>query len=208
MRSQIQGSSPAQVDATVIKISMVSKRDLPDAWKHAITTPSSFGETSDSNVCKLESTDKGRRAETRNLRPGDRKGLISPFQKLQRAAAMRCQRIAEGLIQESGKIEQLAAQPDSGTTPLPKAGRLRESSQDQGQDEGWSTLGIGAEKLPPEDDRDISDRDVLRGLKIICSASVDAEFDALVRSKTGLRLRRFLADLQSFEELSGIVMAS
>jgi hypothetical protein len=64
------------------------------------------------------------------------------------------------------------------------------------------------EKLPPEDDRDISDRDVLRGLRIICSASVDAEFDALVRSKTGLRLRRFLADLQSFEELSRVGMAS
>jgi hypothetical protein len=209
MRSQIQGSSPAQVNATVIKIGMVSKRDLPDAWKYAITTPSLFGETSDSNVCRLESTDKGR-VETRNLRPGDRKGLISPFQKLQRAAAMRRQRIAEGLIQESGNIEQLAAQPDLGTTPLPKAGRLGESSQsqDQGQDEGWSTLGMEVEKLPPEDDRDISDRDVLRGLRIICSASVDAEFDALVRSKTGLRLRRFLADLQSFEELSQVGMAS
>jgi hypothetical protein len=57
-------------------------------------------------------------------------------------------------------------------------------------------------KSSAEEDKDISDHDILKGLKIMCAASADVEFDALVRNKTGLRLRRFLADLQSFEQLS------
>jgi hypothetical protein len=58
-----------------------------------------------------------------------------------------------------------------------------------------------AKTQPPEDDEGINDRDVLRGLRIVCAASADVELDTLVWSKTGVRLRRFLADLQSFEEL-------
>lgn len=55
---------------------------------------------------------------------------------------------------------------------------------------------------PAHDDRDISDKDVLQGLKIICAASADHDFDAWIQSKTGLRLRRFLADLKTFENLT------
>ncbi|ODA76563.1 hypothetical protein RJ55_07833 [Drechmeria coniospora] len=57
------------------------------------------------------------------------------------------------------------------------------------------------------DDQDIADRDVLRGLHVAASAACDEEVDAFVRSKTGLRIRRFLADLvvlEAFREpLSG-----
>jgi hypothetical protein len=52
------------------------------------------------------------------------------------------------------------------------------------------------------DDRDINDRDVLRGLHIIASAACDEEVDAFIRNKTGVRLRRFLADLKAFETLA------
>jgi hypothetical protein len=50
-------------------------------------------------------------------------------------------------------------------------------------------------------DRDISDRDVLEGLKLAVSAACDERLDYWIRKKTGLRLRRFLADLRTFEDL-------
>lgn len=51
------------------------------------------------------------------------------------------------------------------------------------------------------DDAEITDRDVLRGLHIAASAACDEEVDAYVRNKTGLRIRRFLADLIALETL-------
>ncbi|CEJ81701.1 hypothetical protein VHEMI01817 [[Torrubiella] hemipterigena] len=51
------------------------------------------------------------------------------------------------------------------------------------------------------DDHEITDRDVLRGLHIAASAACDEEVDAYVRNKTGLRIRRFLADLIALETL-------
>ncbi|PTB69826.1 hypothetical protein BBK36DRAFT_1110022, partial [Trichoderma citrinoviride] len=51
------------------------------------------------------------------------------------------------------------------------------------------------------DDGRVTDRDVLRGLHIAASAACDEEVDAFVRNKTGLRLRRFLADLMVLETL-------
>ncbi len=50
-------------------------------------------------------------------------------------------------------------------------------------------------------DRDITDRDVLKGLKMAICAACDEDLDAWIRCKTGLRLRRFLADLRAFEDL-------
>ncbi|PHH65471.1 hypothetical protein CDD81_2251 [Ophiocordyceps australis] len=49
------------------------------------------------------------------------------------------------------------------------------------------------------DDSEILDRDVLRGLHVAASAACDDEVDAFVRDKTGLRIRRFLADLMTLE---------
>ncbi|PTB37008.1 hypothetical protein M441DRAFT_109581, partial [Trichoderma asperellum CBS 433.97] len=59
-----------------------------------------------------------------------------------------------------------------------------------------------------EDDREgdsgVMDRDVLRGLHIAASAACDEEVDTFVRNKTGLRLRRFLADLMVLETLRDV----
>lgn len=52
------------------------------------------------------------------------------------------------------------------------------------------------------DDREISDRDVLRGLHVAASAACNEEVDAFVRNRTGLRVRRFLADLMVLETLT------
>lgn len=51
-------------------------------------------------------------------------------------------------------------------------------------------------------DGGIDDRDVLLGLKMAICAACDEDLDAWIRSKTGLRLRRFLADLKAFESVS------
>lgn len=53
-----------------------------------------------------------------------------------------------------------------------------------------------------QSDRNISDKDVLLGLKMAICAACDEDLDAWIRSKTGLRLRRFLADLKSFDSVS------
>ncbi|KAM7219265.1 hypothetical protein V8F06_005301 [Rhypophila decipiens] len=67
-------------------------------------------------------------------------------------------------------------------------------------------LGTGGRRSTAQevahDDSDISDSDVLQGLKIICTASADHDFDAWIQRQTGLRLRRFLADLKVFEDLT------
>ncbi|KAG5922239.1 hypothetical protein E4U42_005531 [Claviceps africana] len=54
------------------------------------------------------------------------------------------------------------------------------------------------------DDREISDRDVLRGLHVAASAACNEEIDAFVRNRTGLRVRRFLADLMVLETLTAV----
>lgn len=47
----------------------------------------------------------------------------------------------------------------------------------------------------------ISDRDVLKGLHIAAAAACDEEIDGFVHDKTGVHIRRFLADLIAFESL-------
>lgn len=54
------------------------------------------------------------------------------------------------------------------------------------------------------DDREISDRDVLRGLHVAASAACNEEIDAFVKNKTGLRIRWFLADLMALETLTAV----
>lgn len=51
-------------------------------------------------------------------------------------------------------------------------------------------------------DKDINDRDILLGLKMAIYAACDEDLDAWICSKTGLRLRRFLADLKAFNSVS------
>ncbi|KAG4219212.1 hypothetical protein PC116_g32308, partial [Phytophthora cactorum] len=47
----------------------------------------------------------------------------------------------------------------------------------------------------------INDRDVIRGLQVAIHAAADNMYDALIREKTGLRIRRFLADLRAVGEM-------
>ncbi|KAI1865471.1 uncharacterized protein JN550_008228 [Neoarthrinium moseri] len=49
------------------------------------------------------------------------------------------------------------------------------------------------------DDATVNDRDVLKGLQVAVRAAADDLYDALIRNRTGLRIRRFLADLKSID---------
>ena len=63
---------------------------------------------------------------------------------------------------------------------------------------------LGARRSALERNRsfeNISDRDVLRGLHIAAAAACDESLDELVHEKTGVHVRRFLADLMAFESL-------
>lgn len=64
-----------------------------------------------------------------------------------------------------------------------------------------SPLQSPRSKLPGDDDCDIDDREVLRGLHIAISAACDEQVDRWIRQETGVRIRRFLADLKAFEML-------
>lgn len=59
-----------------------------------------------------------------------------------------------------------------------------------------------SEELTEYADNNINDRDVLLGLKMAICAACDEDLDAWIREKTGLRLRRFLADLKAFDSVS------
>lgn len=56
------------------------------------------------------------------------------------------------------------------------------------------------EAIKPSD-KDINDRDVLLGLKMAICAACDEDLDDWICTKTGLRLRRFLADLKAFDSV-------
>ncbi|KAF3066560.1 hypothetical protein GL218_09090 [Daldinia childiae] len=51
------------------------------------------------------------------------------------------------------------------------------------------------------EDAHISDRDVIKGLQVAIHAAADNTYDAMIRVKTGLRIRRFLADLRAVGEM-------
>ncbi|KAK0731163.1 hypothetical protein B0H67DRAFT_639586 [Lasiosphaeris hirsuta] len=176
------------------------KPELPETWKHALGTPSSFERALDDVVRKLEDMGEPKvivdSARTLNGSGRTLSKPPSPSQRLQRAAALRRQRIAEAAMQNADFVESPDT-PTGSTCPIEKPLARTEST---GHERAKFSNII--ETAPAHEDQDISDRDVLKGLKIICAASADAELDAWIRSKTGLRLRRFLADLKTFESLS------
>jgi hypothetical protein len=126
--------------------------------------------------------------------------------RLQRAAAMRRQRIAAGDGAKSSKPPKDTVphiQSDVAPPYPPPAGGPPGDEKPPPRKKTTKTI----ESLSVEDvtvdhyDRDINDRDVLKGLKLAASAACDENLDSWIRGKTGLRLRRFLADLKTFKNL-------
>ncbi|RKU41596.1 hypothetical protein DL546_000426 [Coniochaeta pulveracea] len=132
------------------------------------------------------------------------------YHRLQRAAAMRRQRIAAGDGAQSSRPPEDAVSTtasdiglDTGppgpspTNGLPHIGDLSSSNKTTETAKSFSVEEVVVE----HHDRDIEDRDVLKGLKLAITAACDENLDAWIRGRTGLRLRRFLADLKTFEAL-------
>ncbi|KAK0657444.1 hypothetical protein B0T16DRAFT_488584 [Cercophora newfieldiana] len=196
VRSRDNNATQATTES---RSSAICKPELPETWKCAISTPSSFEKALDDVVRKLEDMGDKAGASPKKERPTSKRASAkppSPSQRLQRVTALRRQRLAEAAVQGLETTEN----PISVPVVIPARNPMRRSESSR-----RAAKSSSAEEEPqvhaPEDE-DISDRDVLKGLKIICAASADTELDAWIRAKTGLRLRRFLADLKTFESLS------
>ncbi|KAG6362828.1 hypothetical protein INS49_007922 [Diaporthe citri] len=146
---------------------------LPATWSCAVGRSSSFEKALDAVIQKLDDMDERRQYE----------------RKMELEAAQ----------QAVAKLE--ASQQLVSSFSSPSGSRSRRQTEEK--------LGSPAE-VPISDtngtaaqlDRDIDDRDILLGLKMAICAACDEDLDAWIRDKTGLRLRRFLADLKAFDAVS------
>lgn len=148
------------------------------------------------------------------------KAALSPDSKLKRTKAVRRLRRPEDRGQspkpevdrtqsksdgrEKKKAETKAAHVvKKPLTPVVAASSSQETRRRPTKDHPKAPpLGAAERKIADHlRDNDIDDRDVLRGLKLAVSAACDETLDSWIREKTGLRLRRFLADLKTFEDL-------
>ncbi|VBB72327.1 Putative protein of unknown function [Podospora comata] len=200
------------LDDVVRKLDAMEVRECSSPFC-AVSSPTTMTITTSSSTKKRTSSSSGSN--------GKPPSPTTPAQRLQKAAMMRRERM-DAEQQQQQQQQQCANLPPSVSIVqpvrsqeyipymMPPPGGLgfrpSESNSSRGLGQGRNLrkglfAGAGAREM--EDDRDISDEDVLKGLKIICAASADKEFDGLVRRETGLRLRRFLADLRTFEFLGG-----
>lgn len=192
-----------QTATTMSRSSITCKPELPETWRHAIGTPSSFEKALDDVVRKLEDMGERKTAVSpKKERPTSNRASAkppSPSQRLQRVAALRRQRLAEAAVQ----FIETSEKPAQAAVAIPARNPMRRSESNSRKAAKFNNVAEDTRTLAQAPkDQDISDRDVLKGLKIICAASADTELDAWIRAKTGLRLRRFLADLKTFEGLS------
>jgi hypothetical protein len=171
----------ARVAAESVQSSSESLPQLPFTWKYAVSTPSSLEKALDEVVGKL--------AEMGNEEPERSEQTVKEKKQARTGRSTRATRMptAREKLRLAVKMRQrrLAGESSSMSAPsLEKAKSL--SAQDETVD---------------HEDRDISDQDVLKGLRMAISAACDQDLDVWLRGKTGLRLRRFLADLKTFKNL-------
>ncbi|KAI1740048.1 hypothetical protein F4680DRAFT_119868 [Xylaria scruposa] len=92
--------------------------------------------------------------------------------------------------------------PPISPVPLPLTGKRKNAVAELAKaEEMLKDLDVF---LNDYDDANIEDRDVIKGLQVAIHAAADDLYDGYIRHKTGLRIRRFLADLKSFEDISDL----
>ncbi|KAB5579867.1 hypothetical protein GE09DRAFT_1212329 [Coniochaeta sp. 2T2.1] len=153
-------------------------------------------------------------------KPPASKAPLSPDSKLHRAMVMRRGRRDEE--KEGHQAEAVSAEPAPAKPAPPKLAAVAakpdapEAMEDT-KDHSKSPPNTSKPQQPQphhpapkppskstalaNKDTDIPDRDVLKGLKLAVQAACDENLDFWIRQRTGLRLRRFLADLKTFEDL-------
>ncbi|KAK7923392.1 hypothetical protein PG985_007463 [Apiospora marii] len=207
-----------------------SAPELPRTWKHTISTTSSLERALDNisrNAAKREN--ESHRLWPRPEQPGFDRPLpnIPKDRQAERVTASpRRQKVRPLLTIPSNETcrepQTMFSQLSSKRPPVALAGqRLSKiKTTSRKPDEPSPQNNQAKPHITPEpkrsaveealsdldvffdyDDSDIKDQDVLQGLQIAVHAAADGTFDALVRQKTGLRIRRFLADLTSVDAL-------
>jgi hypothetical protein len=171
------GKPEMPASASPSRDSADSLPDLPFTWRLAAGTPSSLEKALNKVMGKLAAIED---ASSETARPamdskytghGRLSRAATPREKLRRAVEMRQRR--------------LAGNSSSTSIPPPK-----------------TAASLSVEDITVDrEDRDIPNRDVLRGLRMAISAACDQDMDIWLRGRTGLRLRRFLADLKTFKNL-------
>lgn len=146
---------------------------LPDTWSCAVGRSSSFEKALDAVIQKLDDMDERRQYE----------------RKMELEAAQQ----ATAKLEASQELVSSFSSPSGSRSRRPT-----ELKQGSPAEVPVSDTNESAAHL----DRDINDRDILLGLKMAICAACDEDLDAWIREKTGLRLRRFLADLKAFEAVS------
>jgi len=213
-KDQPEPMSPGAAKDAVVTLALINKLDFPVRWDHSDNAPSHTKQPSNTSLFpSAASGARNHEAAPKQIHgPPTNWASASPFQRLRRAVALRRDRIADGSLPNlpnsptsSRKISP-KTQPSAAPSPLKE--NYSQPSQQLHQRSSTPVEQSQRGSMPPptdnkaDSDEEINDQDVLRGLRIVCAASADAEFDAMFSSKTGLRLRRFLADLKSLEELS------
>ncbi|ROW11324.1 hypothetical protein VMCG_00881 [Cytospora schulzeri] len=147
---------------------------LPYTWKQtAVESSSSFEKALDAVIQKLDDMEERRQQERKSDLEAARKTSIEQVD-------------SENTIQNQSKSKPIIVSEFETKTPeKPSSTRVEAASQ--------------TEDSVDYHDNDIADRDVLMGLKMAICAACDQDLDAWIREKTGLRLRRFLADLKAFD---------
>ncbi|KAK8050666.1 hypothetical protein PG994_012396, partial [Apiospora phragmitis] len=203
--------------------------ELPRTWRHVVSTTSSLERALDAvsgNTGKRENekhrlepcSEQPNFAEHSTNRPRNRPaGRVLVSKRRQKHHPPLAIRNAES----DRDPQAMAAQPSSKHSPVelagqppPKVTSPRKPNAPPPEDVQFQSritpepTKSAVEKALSDldvffnyDDSDIKDRDVLRGLQIAVHAAADEMFDAKIRQKTGLRIRRFLADLNSVNAL-------
>lgn len=147
---------------------------LPYTWENTVESSSSFEKALDSVIQKLDDMEE-RRQQERNL---DHEAARKTSTEQESSEAT-----SSNKSKASTRPGSEPKAPGKTSTPTAEAASQTEESVDYF-------------------DNDIADRDVLLGLKMAICAACDPDLDAWIREKTGLRLRRFLADLKAFDAVS------
>lgn len=146
---------------------------LPATWSCAVGRSSSFEKALDAVIQKLDDMDERRKYERK-----------IELEAAQKAAA------------KLGASQELVSNFSS-----PSDSRSRRHTEEKAGSPGGAPVSDTNESAAHLD-RDIDDRDILLGLKMAICAACDEDLDAWIRDRTGLRLRRFLADLKAFDAVS------
>lgn len=157
---------------------------LPVSFPSQAESASSFEKALDAIIAKLDAMEERRRYERKMELEATQKALAIPL--------LPCAIPLPSSKATSSKPPsvKLSSAPRSAPRSEPRASAA-------------ASEAVPASEEPGENsDKNIEDRDVLLGLKMAICAACDEDLDAWIRTKTGLRLRRFLADLKAFDSIS------